>query len=98
MLGGRPSVTATSSAQEMCELCVTISASEKTASAIADGLKMCVRRPSRVQVTNSLHRTPVVTKRNCRKNQSSLNHRNRLVLRTMGNGPKPRIHLSRRDQ
>src|SRR5689334_125659 len=98
MFGGRLSVTATSSAQEMCVLWVVIKISEKTASAMADGLKMCARRPSLFHVINSLHSTPVDTSRNCRKNQSSLNHRNRFVLRTMGTGPKPRIHLSRLHQ
>src|ERR1051326_9278097 len=83
MYGGRPRLTATSSAHEIWVLFVTSSPREKIAKAMADGLKMCVRRPSRFHVTNSLQSTPVDTIRNCRKNQSSLNHRNRFVLRTI---------------
>src|SRR6266704_2948088 len=98
MWGGRSKETAVSSPQEICVLCVTIRPMEKMNSAIAEGLKICARRPSRFQVMNSLQSTPVASIRNCRKNQSGLNHRNKLVLRTMGNGPKPSIHLSRRDQ
>src|SRR5215471_3727108 len=98
MYGGRPRLTATSTAQLLSVLWVTSSPRENNASAIAEGLKMCVRRPSRCQVTNSLHNTPVDTSRNWRKNQSSLNHKKRFVLKTMGNGPKPSTHWSRRDQ
>src|SRR6516164_1215295 len=98
MFGGRLRVTATSSPQLIGVLRVISRPTEKMASAIAEGLKMWVRRPSRFQLINSLQRTPVATIRNWRKYQSSLNHRNKFVLRTIGNGPKPRIHLSRRDQ
>src|SRR5580658_510403 len=98
MWGGRPKETAISSPQEIGVLRVRIKPRENKNSAIAEGLKMCTRRPSLFHVTNSLQSTPVAIIRNCRKNQSGLNHKNRLVLRTIGNGPKPSTHLSRRDQ
>ena len=63
--------------------------SEKTASVNADGLKMWTRLPSRSQRTKALPRNPTAISTNCRANQSSLNHRNRFVLKTIGNGPKP---------
>ena len=52
---------------------------------------MCTRRPSRSHRTNALPRKPTAIIRNCRWNQSSRNQRNRLVLKMMGNGPKPSV-------
>src|SRR5258708_40314257 len=98
MCGGRSKETAISSPHEIPVLRVTISPIEKINSAMAEGLKICTHRPSRFHVMNSLHSTPVASIRNCRKNQSCLNHKNKLVLKTMEKGPKPKIHLSLRDQ
>src|SRR5690349_6753039 len=98
MWGGRWRVVAISSPQVIEVVFVMRRPSEKRESAMAEGLKMCVRRPSRFHLTNSLKRTPTATIRNCRKNQSSLYQRNRLVLKIIGKGPNPRTHLSRRHQ
>src|SRR6202040_224455 len=95
---GRCSVVAISSPQVIGVVFVMSNPTEKRNSAMAEGLKMCVRRPSRFHLTNSLKSTPVATIRNCKKNQSFLYQRKRLVLKIIGNGPKPRTHLSRRDQ
>ena len=54
MCGGRPWLTATSSPHVRCVLCVISSPIEKIASAIAEGLKICVRRPSRRHVMKFL--------------------------------------------
>jgi hypothetical protein len=80
-----------------CVVPVARSTTEKTASVNADGLKMCTRLPSRSHRTKALPRNPSAISTNCRLNQSSLNHRNRFVLKTMGNGPNPIRNGSRRD-
>ena len=69
---------------------VMISASENNARGKDEGLKMCVRRPSLSQRIRSLAANPTATMRNCRKNHSGLNQRNRLMLKITGNGANPR--------
>ena len=68
-----------------------------TVNAKADGLKICVFRPplSHTRKAFAVNATPSMT--NCHANHSSLNHRNRFMLNTMGNGPKPNVYTSRRD-
>src|SRR6476661_3181806 len=97
MCGGKNWVTAMSWPQVMLDVQVTRSASEKTVSERADGLKMCARRPFLCQRINALAVNPTASIMNCRKNQSGLNHRNRFVLKTIGNGPNPRVNRSPRD-
>ena len=77
---------------------VTMSASAKTASGNDAGLKMWTRRPSRSQRISSLAAKPMATSRNWKWNQSSVNQRNRLMLKMTGTGPKPSRCASRRDQ
>src|SRR4029079_5038085 len=96
--GGWLKDTAISLPHVMSVLPVASKPTEKMNSAMAEGLKICARRPSFCQVMNSLHRTPVASIRNCRKYQSGLNQINRFALTTIGRVPNPRIHLSRRDQ
>src|SRR5713101_8139995 len=98
MLGGRWNVVEICSPHVIEVLRVTRRPIEKRKSANAEGLKMWVSLPSRFHRINSFPSTPTATIANCRKNQSFLNHRNRFVLRTMGNGPNPKMHLSRCDQ
>ena len=97
MRGPRLKVVAISWPQVRCVVPVASSTIEKIASVNADGLKMCTRRPSRSQRTNALPRNPSAMSTNCKANQSSLNQRNRLVLKTIGKGPKPRTYSSPRD-
>ena len=95
--GPRLKVVAISCPQVSAVVSVASRTSENTASVNADGLKMCTRRPSRSQRTNALPRKPSAISTNCRANQSSLNQRNRFVLKTIGKGPKPRTYSSPRD-
>ena len=97
MRGPRPKVVLISCAQVTDVEPVTISTSEKIARANADGLKTCVRLPSRSHWMNALPRKPTAMSRNWNPNQSSRNQRNRLVLKTMGMGPKPMANGRRRD-
>src|SRR5579863_9699617 len=98
MCGGLCIEVAMLKPQLISVLRVAMRAMEKIQREKADGLKICVRRPSRFHLINSLPNMPVAIRANCKKNQSSLNQRNRLVLMTMGTGPKPKTQLSRRDQ
>jgi hypothetical protein len=82
----------------MLVLRVRIRAIENSASGKDEGLKMWTRRPSRSHLRNSRAQNPTATIRNCRWNHSGLNHRNRFVLKMIGNGPKPKVYESRRDQ
>src|SRR5215468_10423085 len=98
MWGGYCCVYEISSPQVRCVVPVRIKTSEKTASGNDEGLKMCVRRPSFSHRISSLAAKPRATNKNCRKNQSGLNQRKRLMLKMIGNGPNPRVRVSRRDQ
>ena len=97
MRGASVRVEAMSCPQVRSVVPVASRISENRPSEKADGLKMCVLRPSRRQRTNSLPRKPAASMANCRWNQSSRNQRKRLVLKMMGNGPNPSTWRSRRD-
>ncbi len=89
MFGPRLKVVAISWPHVRWVVPVASSTTEKMASANADGLKMWTRFPSRSQRTIALPAKPIATSRNWNANQSSTNHRNRFVLKMIGNGPKP---------
>src|SRR5437667_11419337 len=77
---------------------VMINASENKARGKDEGLKMCVRRPSLSQRIRSLAANPTATMRKCRKNDSGLNQRTRMMLQIIGNAANPMGCLLRRDE
>ena len=97
MWGGKSCVVAISTPYVMSVVPVASRTSETTLSGNDDGLKMWARRPSLFQRRNSLAQYPSATRRNCRGNHSGRNQRNRLMLKTIGSGPKPSVWRSRRD-
>ena len=98
MCGASLSVVAISCPQVRSVAPVAINPSENRASGKDDGLKTWTRRPSRSRRQSSLTTSPTAISRNCRRNQSARNQRNRLMLKKTGTVPRPSVQASRRVQ